>query len=158
MRLFSRSVSVAFMGGIVAASLSVFCASAHAVLGQQISSINSDNIRMKAQGNVFVRPSYSIHEMRIPNGTSVREFASPAGEVFAVSWKGPYVPDLRQLMGGYFDQYMAAMANTRRTHGSVVRIETGDLVFESGGHMRFIVGRAYLRSKLPDGVGPDAIQ
>jgi hypothetical protein len=31
-------------------------------------------------------------------------------------------------------------------------------VVEAGGHMRFSQGRAYLRSKLPEGVSPDAVQ
>ena len=155
---FCRRAAVALLGGLVAMSVFLCCGPAYAALGQQISSISSDQSKLKAQSQVFVGRSYAMHEMHAANGITMREFVSPAGEVFAVSWKGPYAPDLRQLMGEYFDQYMAAVANTRRTHGSVLHVETGDLVFESGGHMRFIVGRAYLRSKLPDGVGPDAIE
>jgi len=112
------------------------------------------------QSAVRVTPGmpYSVHEMRDPNGTTVREFVSPAGEVFAVSWQGPYVPNLRQLLGGYFDQYMSAAENSQRMHRRVRHLEAGDLVFESGGHMRFIVGRAYLRSKLPQGASVDVIR
>jgi hypothetical protein len=96
--------------------------------------------------------------MRDPNGTTVREFVSPAGQVFAVSWQGSYPPDLHQLLGEYFDQYMSAAENSEGIHRRVVHLEAGDLVFESGGHMRFIVGRAYLRSKLPEGASVDVIR
>jgi hypothetical protein len=65
---------------------------------------------------------------------------------------------LRQLLGEYFDQYMQAAQTTPRVQRRVVHIETGSMVFESGGHMRFIVGRAYLRDRLPNGVSADAIR
>jgi len=37
-------------------------------------------------------------------------------------------------------------------------VETGDLVVESSGHMRFSMGTAYLRSKMPSGVTADALR
>ena len=112
---------------------------------------------MKAAVDVLPGRSFSIHEMRAPTGTTVREFVSPSGQVFGVSWQGPQVPDLRQLLGEHFEEYMQAAQNAERTRRRVVHIETGDLVFESGGHMRFLVGRAYLRSKLPEGASADVI-
>lgn len=157
MRSLYRHVADGLLCVTLVLSPLLFCICGYAVLGQQIVSIRSDSVRLRAQVNVLPAHSYSVHEMYAPNGVQVREFVSASGQIFAVAWKGPYVPDLRQLIGEYFDQYMDAMANMRRTHGGVVHVETGDLVFESGGHMRFIVGRAYLRSKLPDGVGPDEI-
>jgi hypothetical protein len=36
---------------------------------------------------------------RRPEGTSVRRYVSPAGKVVAVAWKGPVMPDLRQVLG-----------------------------------------------------------
>ncbi|HUK46943.1 MAG TPA: DUF2844 domain-containing protein [Terriglobales bacterium] len=134
------------------------CSFAFGVLGQDVTSVRTDSARIKAAVAVLPGQSYSVHEMIAPTGTTIKEFVSPAGEVFAVSWQGPYTPDLRQLMGDYFDQYLRAAQTFRRIARHVVHIETGDLVFESGGHMRFIVGRAYLRSKLPDGVTADAIR
>jgi len=76
--------------------------------------------------------------------------------VFAVSWHG-FPPDLRQLLGEHFDEYMAAASETAR-RGRSVHIETGDLVVDSGGHMRYSVGRAFLSSKLPSGVDRDEIR
>jgi len=133
------------------------CSSAFAVLGQDIASVQSDGAHLKAAVRILPGRNYSIHELRATSGTAVKEFVSPAGHVFGVSWQGPTAPDLRQLLGEYFDQYTQAVQTARRVARRVVHIETGDLILESGGHMRFIVGRAYLRSKLPDGVGADAI-
>ena len=132
-------------------SIPAFC-----VLGQDVSSVTSDQVHMKASVRVLVTNSYSVHEMQMPTGTTVRQFASPSGTVFAVTWQG-FSPDLQQLLGEYFEQYVAAGSqNTRRGRG--VYIDTGDLVVETGGHMRYVVGRAYLRSKLPQGVDVHALQ
>jgi hypothetical protein len=132
--------------------------SAFAVLGQDVSSVQSDGVRIKAVVNILPGRSYSVHELRAASGTAVKEFVSPAGQVFGVSWQGPATPDLRQLLGEFFDQYMQAAQTAPRTYRRVLHIETGDLVFESGGHMRFKVGRAYLRSKLPEGVVADNVR
>ncbi len=128
-----------------------------AALGQDVSSIQADGARIKARVSVMPAQAYTTHEMRSPVGTRIREFVSPAGAVFAVSWEGPYTPNLRQLLGEYFAQYMQAVQSTHRAHSTAVHIEIGDMVFESGGHMRYFVGRAYLRSKLPEGASADAI-
>lgn len=130
---------------------------AFAALGEDASSVQSDSARIKAAVEVVPGQAYSVHQMQLSTGTTVKEFISPTGQVFAVSWQGPYTPDLRQLLGRYFDRYTNAAQNPQRAARRMVHIETGDLVFESGGHMRFIVGRAYLRSKLPDGATPDVI-
>ena len=151
-------VNWGLLRGIVFISTLLVSSSAFAALGQDVSSVQSDGVHMKAAVSVLPGQSYSVHEMRASTGTRVREFVSPAGHVFAVSWQGSSIPDLRQLLGQYFDQYVQAAQTTPRVQRRVVHIEAGDLVFESGGHMRFIVGRAYLRDKLPNGVKADAIR
>ena len=151
-------VNGALLRGSVLISTLLVSSSALAALGQDVSSVQSDGVRMKAAVSVLPGQSFSVHEMRASTGTRIREFVSPAGQVFAISWQGSSIPDLRQLLGEYFDQYMQAAQTTPRVHRRVVHIETRDMVFESGGHMRFIVGRAYLRDKLPNGVNADAIR
>jgi len=152
---FRKSALLAGIG--LVASLFV-CLPASAVLGGDASTVQQDGARMKAAVRITPGMPYSVHEIRDPNGTMVREFVSPAGQVFAVSWQGPYTPDLRQLLGEYFDQCMSATENAERRRRPAAHVEAGDLVFETGGHMRFIVGRAYLRSKLPQGASADGIR
>jgi hypothetical protein len=127
-----------------------------ATLGQDVSSIRDDQAHVNASERVISRQLYSVHEMQTPTGTTIRQYVSPAGIVFAISWRG-FPPDLRQLLGEHFDEYTAAASQTAR-RGRGVHIETDDLVVESGGHMRYAVGRAFLRSKLPSGVSRDEIQ
>jgi len=133
-------------------------APAFATLGEDVSSVQSDQARMKAAVRFLPGQAYSVHEMRVPSGTVVREFVSPGGAVFGVTWQGSFAPDLRQLLGTHFEEYVQAAQTPASRRGRGLHIETDDLVFESGGHMRFITGRAYLRSKMPQGVRSDDIR
>jgi hypothetical protein len=130
---------------------------AFAALGGDLSSVQADQARLQASERVIATQSYTVHEMQTARGTLIRQFVSPEGTVFAVSWQG-WAPDLEQLLGAYFDQYVqAAQAQPgRRARG--VHIDTGDFVLESGGHMRSVSGRAFLRSKLPSGVTSDQVR
>ena len=97
------------------------------------------------------RTGYRVHEIQLPSGTVMREFVAPNGNVFAVAWQGPTRPDLRQALGQYFDAFGSAPRSkfSDRRH---VQIEQGDLIVQSGGHMRALSGRAYLKSAIPSGV------
>jgi hypothetical protein len=97
------------------------------------------------------RSNYRVHEIQLPSGTVMREFVAPNGNVFAVAWQGPTRPDLRQALGQYFDAFAAAPRSkfSDRRH---VQIQQGDLIVQSGGHMRALRGRAYLQSAIPSGV------
>jgi hypothetical protein len=80
----------------------------------------------------------------------VREYASASGKVFAVAWRGPFLPDMKQLLGSYFEEFQkAAQAQNRRGgHGPLI-IQQPGLVVELGGHMRSFAGRAYLPDEMP---------
>jgi hypothetical protein len=134
----------------------MFTLPSFATLGQDASSVHDDQAHLNASERVVVRQLYSVHEMQTALGTTVRQYVSPDGTVFAISWQGAN-PDLRQLLGRHFDEFMAAASKAARG-GRGMHIETGDLVFESGGHMRYVAGRALLRSKMPSGVTRDEIR
>jgi hypothetical protein len=127
-----------------------------AVLGHDQGSIREDQLQMRATTQLTTANGYSVQEMKIPSGTTVREFVSPAGKVFGVAWHGPFLPDLRQLLGDNFNKLEAAQ-NSRRGHGPLV-INEPDFVYVSSGHMRAFTGRAYIPQLIPQGVRPDAIQ
>jgi len=129
-----------------------------ATLGEGVASVQSDQLRMKAQTRVLPNQSFSVHELRMPNNSVVREFVSAGGTVFGVAWQGPFSPDFRQLLGEHFDEYAQAAQNPANRRGRGLHIETDDLVFESSGHMRFLTGRAYLRSQIPQGTSSDAVR
>ncbi len=100
---------------------------------------------------------YSVEQISIPSGVTVNEYVSADGTVFAVSWRGPRLPDLSQLLGAYFAEYQTAAAAPRaqRHHLS---LRTKNLVVDSSGHMRDLRGRAYLPALLPAGISADEIQ
>ncbi len=130
---------------------------AAAALGGLESSVKADATEVQGAIKVQERALYRVHEIRMPSGTLVREFVSPAGNVFAVAWQGPMMPNLRQTLGSYFDNYVAA-AKLKAAPHRFVQIHQDELVVESAGHMRAFAGRAYLPTAVPGGVNLGELQ
>ena len=124
---------------------------ASAALGEPEASVQSDVAQLKGSINVTDRTSYRVHEIQLSSGTVVREFVGPDGKVFAIAWKGPAIPNLRQLLGQYFDNYVTA-AKAKHMGHTHLQIQQSDLVVQAGGHMRAFSGRAYLPQAVPGGV------
>jgi hypothetical protein len=133
-------------------ALSLFSSNAGAALGGDIASIDQDRMQMKASVPVRVaNEKFMVHEMTLTSGTIVREYMTTMGTVFAVTWRGQTIPDLRQLMGSYFDTFTSA-SNSQQSQRSHMIIRQDDLVVRSGGHMRAYMGSAYAPKLLPAGV------
>ena len=130
---------------------------AYASLGGNESTVQSDQAQTQATRRILSSARYTVHELEAPTGGHVREFVSPAGMVFGVAWDGPSMPDLRQVLGTYFDRYTAAVATARRTRGAVF-IDVPGLVVQSTGHMRAFTGSAYVPEALPEGVVADEVR
>ncbi len=96
---------------LLAASLPI---QAVAALGGPASSVAADQTHMKAMREVKAGAAYSVHEISAPNGTVVREFvSSTTGQVFAVTWQGPFMPDLKQVLGDHFATFAEAAGSGR---------------------------------------------
>jgi hypothetical protein len=133
---------------------------AWAALGGNVASVQADQVRMQASLRTTASAAYNVHEMQTAAGGVVREYVSSEGKVFAITWNGPWPPDLRQLLGAYFDQYsQAAMAQREARIGRrpLVINEPG-LVVQAGGHPRSFTGKAYVPQILPAGVRAEDIQ
>ena len=129
-----------------------------AALGDDVTTtIATDRARFRSALRVQHGQRYDTHVLAAPTGTVVREYASPAGRVFAVAWQGRWPPDLRQLLGRYFDRFRARAAAGQRGRGPIV-VDEPDLVVISSGHPRAFRGRAYLRSLVPVDVDLAAIR
>ena len=159
MSLFEGRCKNLVSGRIVAAILSLCCGvgSAQAALGGDAASVEADQAKMNASSQITAATGYAVHELRTSTGLTVREYMADGGKVFAITWQGPMLPNLRLLLGGYFDAYAAAARARHGGHGHLV-VTQGDLVVESSGHMRDFFGRAYLSQQLPTGVGLADIQ
>jgi hypothetical protein len=103
---------------------------------------------------------HTVHEIRVPGGTRVREYVSAGGTVFGIAWQGPFRPDLQQLLGPYFDEFQRAaqIAKNKRAGRGPLLIDSPELVVHMGGHPRAFVGRAYVPSLLPADFSADEIQ
>jgi hypothetical protein len=128
-----------------------------AVLGGSAESVVADQVRLEAKRSVVENREYTVHEISRDDGTMIREYVTPAGKVFGVSWTGPTIPDLSQLLGSYNTEYQDTLrTKPGRRRSAVVR--NPDLVVESSGHMRAFYGRAYLKSLLPNGVPQETVK
>ena len=142
---------------LVALLMLAFPSHAGAVLGSDDTSVPTDQVHLKSTLSVTQTGQGAIHELRLGSGTIVREYAAPNGTVFAVAWEGPWLPDLRHLLGAYFDQYANATRMKPRTRGPLV-IREPELIVEISGHMRAFVGRAYLPQMIPAGLRTETIR
>jgi hypothetical protein len=91
-------------------------APALAALGGDAASVQADGVHMKAAVRVTPSSTFSVHQISSAAGIVVREFVGTDGKVFAVSWSGPLNPDLRQVLGGYYGQFLQAAATTPINH------------------------------------------
>jgi hypothetical protein len=126
----------------------VICLPAHATLGENVTTVENDRIKMKAQLRTTSVAGYTVHEMTTPTNTVVREYISAAGKVFAVAWTGPILPDFKQTFGSYYDEYLSSASSHRVGQRQLV-IDHASLVVHSSGHMRAFHGTAYVPSLLP---------
>ena len=142
-------------------ALFAFPSIAFAALGGSATSVDADRIRVQGALMRIVRNDvYALHEIRSASGTMIREYINPSGVVFAVAWDGPWLPDLRQVLGDQFDRYQALMQSRQRGRtgrGAVVIDEPG-LVVQMSGHPRAFKGRAYLPAQLPAGLALESIR
>jgi Protein of unknown function (DUF2844) len=134
---------------VLAAALSPCIADAG--LGQPESTVQADAVQLKGSIKATEHAGYRVQEIQLPSGTLVREFVGSDGIVFAVAWNGPTVPNLRQTLGQYFDNFVAA-AQAKHADHHHLQIQQSDLVVQAGGHMRAFSGRAYLPQAVPAGV------
>jgi len=123
-------------------------------LPSTLSSNPASGARISAVSPTLRSSLYTLHEVQLENGTSVQEYATLAGVVFAVTWRGPVLPDLNALLGDYFKTFKTETDQMRLAggRGSPVRIDGGGLVVRSNGRMRNFFGHAYAPDMIPAGV------
>ena len=140
-----------------------FSVPAMASLGGNVGSIQADGAHMNANVTRTAGDTYETHQLQSPSGTVVNEYLSSSGTVFAVTWHGPFMPDMQQILGSYFQQYSAALwsqaSSQPRQYGRhPLDIRQPGMVVQTGGHMRAHWGRVYIPALTPAGVSPEQLQ
>jgi hypothetical protein len=162
MKTYMHGLNAALIRGSVIALLIIvglpFRASA--TLGGSLESVQADQAHFQANIRITEGGVYKVHELITPTHIVVREYVSLGGRVFGVTWRGPFIPDMQQLLGGYFPRYVLAAKAERERHvgRAPLNIQLPGLVVQTGGHMRAYFGRAYDPQLLPAGASPDDIR
>ncbi len=132
---------------------------AFAALGGGAESVHIDQERMSGTVKITREDGYTQHEIKLRTGTIIREYVSPGGVVFCVAWQGPFVPDMRQILGTYFDRYSQVATAQRENHRGrrFLDVRERGLVVQIAGHMRSYFGRAYDPTLFPPGVSADEV-
>ena len=139
-----------------ALALTFTAAGAQAELGGPLASVAVDRDRMGARVTSVAMGGYTRHNLTRPNNAVVDEFSNGSGQVFAIRWQGPGKPDLRQLLGPYFEVMQTAAADGRVMHAlrRPQQVSQPDLQIQTGGHMGWFHGVAFIPSLAPAGFSP----
>ena len=134
--------------GVLALMLTA-AAPAFATLGGGVASIEADRAKLQGRVQITSVAGVTVHEITTAAGTRVREYLTPDGAVFGFTWRGPFIPDMRQLLGTYYEQYAHAAREARPVGKRHLAVQVPGLVVESSGHMRAFAGRAWDPALLP---------
>lgn len=136
---------------------------AYAALGGAPSDFGGTPVRqagrsLAAAGGDSTASVYTVSQSTLDSGAIVREYADTAGKVFAVSWSGPALPDLRTLLGEKFAVMTGAAGKRPKAGHSQLAVEQSDVVIVSNGHMRSFAGHAWIPSAVPPGFDTTTIE
>ena len=112
MRLLAFGRCTTLLQGAIAIVALLAPLSCWATLGDNAASVLADQAQMKGTITSVDNRTYVLHEITAPSGAKVREYVSPAGAVFAVTWEGQFPPDFQQLLGPYYQQVPASYRAT----------------------------------------------
>ena len=135
---------------------------AYAALGSAPSDFGGTPVRaarsLAAAGNSTANAVYTVSQSTLDSGTIVREYSDTTGKVFAVSWRGPTLPDLRTLLGDKFTAMTGAAGARAKAGHSQLALDRSDVVIVSNGHMRAFAGHAWMPTALPPGFDTTTIE
>ncbi len=167
---------------MLVAGLLAICAlltqpAAHAALGQALASAAQDGTPLKAPQRVAVKAASAVSAaaapaassaagaaaavqsqvVLTPQGATVTEYANASGTVFAITWRGPFKPDLQQLLGQYFASFQQGVPRAGLGLTAAV-VHGNNIVVHSFGRMRNFYGVAWVPSLLPAGFDVTGLQ
>jgi Protein of unknown function (DUF2844) len=141
--------------GTIVASIVLAPGIAHATLGGDVVSVHKNQMAIGGELRLERCAYGERHVMQLANGTVVRQYLSPSGMVYAVTWRGPRTPNLRELLGTYFAQ----LSRLDRARGGrhAMTLTGDDFLMRSIGRRDLFAGGAWVPSLLPSGVDPQTL-
>lgn len=155
-RFFLPSTGLHLLLPVVLAALST---STQATLGEKADGVSSESIRLSAILTTSAQSLYTDNTLLQASGLTIHEYSRADGTIFAVAWTGPVMPDLQQLLGTYFTQFVSAREQAGPQGGLSRFHSTSDrLVIRSSGRLGAFSGLVYDPALVPDGVTPEQLQ
>jgi hypothetical protein len=158
----SRARPLGSLRAAIACGLALAGADARATLGEAAASAEADRARVGGERRVAQATDahLRVHVITRADGSTIKEFETPAGVVFAISWSTRLKPRLDELLGAHAADYAQATREALSTPGvrHQLRIARGDLVVQASGRLNAHAGLAYLRSLVPAGVRVDDLR
>ncbi len=137
--------------------LLAYAGAGHAALGGAAETFDTQASTLVA-GVSAAGTAYLVRNTLLATGTRVSEYVSAGGVVFAVTWDGPMLPDLKVLLGKHFDTMVAESARRPKAGPGRIALDTPDVVINSGGHMRAFEGSAWIPAQLPAGFSTEELR
>ncbi|ERE17892.1 DUF2844 domain-containing protein [Pseudogulbenkiania ferrooxidans] len=130
---------------------------AFAALGQRIDLSSSAPVAGRQLTAAAIGAPYRVVQDQDAAGRVIRQFVAGDGTVFAVAWSGATLPDLQQLLGGYFPAFRQSQQGNRQGLNGM-RGQVGSFVVQSSGRLGAFSGFAYDSALLPAGVTVDQLK
>lgn len=128
-------------------------------LGQPEASVTSDQLHMKSEHRVQQFQTYKVHELANTEGAVVREYVSPEGTVFGITWHGRSTPDMNQLLGNYLNNFETATRDqTHIVPRRGITIKKNDFVYTNFCRMEVCSGSAYAPKLVPSNVSVEVMR
>jgi hypothetical protein len=132
---------------------------ASATLGQPEASVTTDQLHMKSEHRIQTFQNYKVHELSSAKGATIREYVSPQGSVFGITWQGRSTPDMTQLLGTYLNNMQTATpAQTKILPRRGMSVKTDDFVYSNFCRMGMCRGSAYVPSLIPSNVSVEVMR
>jgi hypothetical protein len=141
--------------GVAVGATVVAPTTARATLGGDAASVAANQKTLGGALRIEKLAYGERHVLELASGTMIRQLVSPTGVVYAVTWHGHRMPDLRELFGSYAAQLSRRDRVKGGRHGMAF---TGtDFMMRATGHGQTFAGRAWVPSLVPAGVDLDAL-
>jgi hypothetical protein len=95
---------------------------------------------------------YTHHQQTLPSGTQLVQYVDRRAIVFAVTWSGPFLPELREVLGVHHAALVEEQSRGS-LHAPIV-VRRPDLVIVSAGVPGAFRGYAWLPQRSPAGFDP----